>query len=75
MLFFFLIIPRLFGSSSERIPLGTPEVVVVTLIDEGNMSKGYIEKIQENRRYYASKQGIKAHPLRFLDLGQRSRKC
>lgn len=57
MLFFFLILPRLFGSSSERIPAGTPEVVVVTLIDEEHMSKGYIEKIQENRRYYASKHG------------------
>lgn len=57
-LFLLLMIPRLFGSSSERIPLGTPEIVVVTLIDEENMSKGYIEKIQENRRYYASRQGM-----------------
>ncbi|KAL8939957.1 MAG: hypothetical protein Q9216_003063 [Gyalolechia sp. 2 TL-2023] len=56
-LFLLLVIPRLFGSSSERVALGTPEVVVVTLIDEDNMSKGYIEKIQENRRYYASRQG------------------
>ncbi|KAL9003038.1 MAG: hypothetical protein Q9188_004070 [Gyalolechia gomerana] len=56
-LFLLLMIPRLFGSSSEHIPLGTPDVVVVTLIDEENMSKGYIEKIQENRRYYASRQG------------------
>lgn len=53
-----LIMSRLFGSSKERVPVGTPEVVVVTLIDEENMSKEYIGKVQENRRYYASRHGI-----------------
>lgn len=57
-LFIIFMISRLFGSSEERIPPGTPEVVVVTLIDDTAMSKEYIGKIQENRRYYASKQGM-----------------
>ncbi|KAL8936167.1 MAG: hypothetical protein Q9211_004318 [Gyalolechia sp. 1 TL-2023] len=69
-LFLILIIPRLFGSSSERIPLGTPEVVIVTLIDEEDMSKEYIEKVQENRRYYASRHG---KTTSFADLGPRPR--
>ncbi|KAL9601969.1 MAG: hypothetical protein Q9219_002193 [cf. Caloplaca sp. 3 TL-2023] len=50
-------ITRLFGSSAERIPVGTPEVVVITLLDEENMSKEYIGKVQENRRHYASRHG------------------
>ncbi|KAL8748073.1 MAG: hypothetical protein Q9184_007513 [Pyrenodesmia sp. 2 TL-2023] len=56
-LFIIFMISRLFGSSEERIPPGTPEVVVVTLIDDTAMSKEYVGKIQENRRYYASKHG------------------
>lgn len=57
-LFLIYMISRLFGSSEERIPPGTPEVVVVTLVDEAAMSKEYIGKIQENRRHYASKHGM-----------------
>lgn len=53
-----LMISRLFASSEERIPPGTPEVVFVTLIDEETMSKEYIGKIQENRRHYASRHGM-----------------
>ncbi|KAL8710754.1 MAG: hypothetical protein Q9220_004772 [cf. Caloplaca sp. 1 TL-2023] len=52
-----LIISRLFGSSAERIPPGTPEVVVVTLIDEEVMSPSYISKIQANRKDYAARHG------------------
>lgn len=36
---------------------GTPEVVVVTLLDEESMSAEYISRIKENRQYYANKHG------------------
>lgn len=49
---------RLFSSSAEKIPAGTPEVVIVTLLDDATMSDEYRERIMENRRYYASKQGM-----------------
>ena len=55
MLIYFAI--RLFSSSAERVPAGTPEVVVVTLLDDATMSDEYRERIMENRRYYASKHG------------------
>ncbi|KAL8783471.1 MAG: hypothetical protein Q9213_004608 [Squamulea squamosa] len=57
LLFFLLIIPRLSSGGADRIPAGTPEVVIVTLIDEENMSKEYIAKIQENRKDYAARHG------------------
>ncbi|KAL8864947.1 MAG: hypothetical protein Q9174_007151, partial [Haloplaca sp. 1 TL-2023] len=47
---------HLFSSSpEERIPPGTPDVVIVTVIDEQSLSPSYIEKIQENRRSYAAR--------------------
>lgn len=48
---------RLFSSSNERTPLGTPEVVIVTLMDDATMSDEYRQRIMENRNYYAKKQG------------------
>lgn len=53
MIFFLL---RLFGGS-ERIPLGTPTVVVVTLLEPSNYGKQYISDIRENREEYAKRQG------------------
>jgi len=47
----------LFTRSTNHIPLGTPEVVIVTVLDEATMSQGYRDRIVENRRYYAEKQG------------------
>ncbi|KAL8683546.1 MAG: hypothetical protein Q9186_000458 [Xanthomendoza sp. 1 TL-2023] len=52
-----LVLSRLVGNGAERIPPGTPEVVIVTLIDEEHMSKEYISKIQENRKDYAARHG------------------
>ena len=49
---------RLFGSTSEKAPPGTPEVVVVTLLDEATMSDEYRARIMENRKYYANKHGM-----------------
>ena len=48
---------RLFSTSKNTLPAGTPEVVVVTLLDDATMSDEYRERIMENRRYYASKHG------------------
>lgn len=49
---------HLFSSSpEERIPLGTPEIVVVTLMDEESLGRSYMDKIQENRRDYAARHG------------------
>ena len=47
----------LFSSGSEHIPSGTPEVVIVTVLDEATMSQDYRDRIIENRKYYARKQG------------------
>ena len=48
----------LFSTSSEHIPSGTPEVVIVTVLDEATMSQDYRDRIVENRKYYARKQGM-----------------
>jgi mannan polymerase II complex MNN11 subunit len=42
---------------SERIPSGTPPVVVVTVLDPDGYSKDYINNIKENRMEYAKKHG------------------
>jgi len=46
-----------FSTSKEYIPYGTPEVVVVTVLDEATMSTNYRSHVMENRNYYAEKQG------------------
>jgi mannan polymerase II complex MNN11 subunit len=51
---FFLL--RLFGGS-ERIPLGTPAVVVVTLLEPSIYGKQYLSDIKDNREQYAKRQG------------------
>ncbi len=48
----------IFSTSSEHIPSGTPEVVIVTVLDEATMSQDYRDRIIENRKYYARKQGM-----------------
>ena len=57
LLFLIFLGSRLFGSTAEKAPPGTPEVVVVTLLDEATMSEEYRARIMENRKYYANKQG------------------
>ncbi|MCJ1334348.1 hypothetical protein MMC10_011057 [Thelotrema lepadinum] len=46
------------SSSVERIPPGSPEVVIVTLLDD-SLSKTYVERIKENRENYAARHGYK----------------
>jgi mannan polymerase II complex MNN11 subunit len=41
----------------ERLPAGTPPVVIVTVFDEEDMSPSYIEKVKGNREDYASRHG------------------
>ena len=65
LLFLIYLGTRLFGSSAERAPPGTPEVVVVTLLDEATMSDEYRARIMENRKYYAEKNGIVIHSFAF----------
>lgn len=58
LLFLIFLGSRLFASTAEKAPPGTPEVVVVTLLDEATMSDEYRARIMENRKYYAEKQGM-----------------
>jgi hypothetical protein len=51
------ILSQILGGSSERIPLGTPPVVIVTVLDPDSYSKDYINNIKENRIEYAKKHG------------------
>ena len=41
----------------ERVPAGTPSVVIVTLFDEENTDATYMQKIKNNRDDYASRHG------------------
>jgi mannan polymerase II complex MNN11 subunit len=44
-------------SDEERIPSGTPPVVIVTVLKPEGYSKEYIEDIKDNRIEYARKHG------------------
>ena len=48
----------MFKPSQARAPAGTPEIVLVTVLDDENMSLEYRRKVKENREYYAEKQGM-----------------
>ena len=63
LVFFILVFSRLSTNGPERIQPGTPEVVIVTLIDEENMSKDYIAKVQDNRKDYAARHGMFPAPF------------
>ncbi|KAF2100102.1 glycosyltransferase family 34 protein [Rhizodiscina lignyota] len=52
----FFLVSKLFGSSPESIPSGTPPVVLVTVI-EPERSHELSDKIKENRRQYAELHG------------------
>jgi len=51
------LLTRLLSTSPGRPPAGTPEVVIVTVLDRARMSDAYIEKIKENRDDYAVRHG------------------
>jgi mannan polymerase II complex MNN11 subunit len=50
------ILSRIFGGS-DRIPSGTPPVVIVTVLDPKAYSREYIQNIKENRIEYAKRHG------------------
>ena len=50
----------LFKPGKEQIPRGTAEIVIVTVLDNESMSEEYRQKVVENRKYYAEKQGMLA---------------
>lgn len=54
---FIFIIHQLFGGG-DRIPSGTPPVVIVTVVDPDNYSTEYINNIKDNRIEYARKHGM-----------------
>lgn len=52
----------LFGSSKpspyhERVPSGSPPVVLVTVIDPTTWDNAYLKTVRENRETYAAKHG------------------
>lgn len=49
---------RLLSFSPDRIPGGTSDAVIVTLIDPEHMSDSYISRIKENRKDYANRHGF-----------------
>ena len=46
----------LLSSSENATPAGTPEVVIVTVI-EPSLGKEYVDKIKQNRQFYADRHG------------------
>jgi hypothetical protein len=50
------ILSQLLGGS-DPIPSRAPPVVIVTVLDEDNYSKEYIDNVRENRMEYAKKHG------------------
>ncbi|TVY73578.1 putative alpha-1,2-galactosyltransferase [Lachnellula suecica] len=64
------LVSHLFGGG-ERIPSGTPPVVIVTVVDEDNYSKDYIKNIKDNRIEYAKKHGYTTFfpTIKDYDLG------
>ena len=53
---------RLYFDPAEKAPPGTPDVVIVTLLDQDHMSEDYISKIKENRQDYEDRHGKLNNP-------------
>lgn len=54
---YWILTKLLFSSSALHIPSGTPEVVIVTVLDP-SLSTEYVAKIKENREEYAARYGM-----------------
>ncbi|KAI9770734.1 MAG: hypothetical protein M1840_002984 [Geoglossum simile] len=52
-----MLFSRIFSSSPGRPPPGTPEVVLVTVIDDHGYSQEHIHQIKKNREDYARRHG------------------
>ena len=66
LLFLIFLVTRILSTSAERAPPGTPETIIVTVLDRDSMSKDYISKVEENRQAYAARHGQCAAPTRFI---------
>ncbi|KAI9839583.1 MAG: hypothetical protein M1819_002209 [Sarea resinae] len=63
------LLSRIFSSSwADRPPAGTPEVVLVTTIDDKAYSKDYVEKVKRNRQDYASRHETLVGYVAFFPL-------
>jgi mannan polymerase II complex MNN11 subunit len=45
---------------AHRVPSGKPPVVVMTVFDDTNYNREYLEAIRENRVQYAEKHGMRS---------------
>src|SRR5438067_8478557 len=54
----FFLFSRIFSGSPGRPPAGTPEVVVVTMVERRGFNEGYINNLKKNREEYAEKHGL-----------------
>jgi hypothetical protein len=61
-------------AGSERIPSGTPPVVIVTVFESPMYSKLYTNGIKENREEYAKRHG-KIHGVGSQELSATCRNC
>ncbi|KAI9799239.1 MAG: hypothetical protein M1833_004117 [Piccolia ochrophora] len=57
ILFVLVLFRQIFHSSAGKAPPGTPPVVIVTPIDEKEYSKEHINRIKDNRSFYAKRHG------------------
>jgi hypothetical protein len=69
------ILSQVLGGGSERIPSGTPPVVIVTVLDPESYNKDYINKIKENRIEYAKKHGKRLCRTGRIEVLIESRIC
>ncbi|KAM0261029.1 hypothetical protein ACHAQJ_002468 [Trichoderma viride] len=65
--FWFFSNPKVPRPDRERVPLGQPPVVIVTVIDPTQYNNGYLNTIKENREQYAAKHGYKAFIVKAYD--------
>lgn len=62
---FLYLVSRRGGSRNypqEHVPSGKPPAVLVTVFDESDYGKDYLDSIRENRKLYAEKHGMRPSP-------------
>ncbi|KAK2001848.1 galactosyl transferase GMA12/MNN10 family protein [Colletotrichum falcatum] len=64
--FIYLLAGALRSPSGPHVPSGKPPVVIVTVLDEENFSKTYLESIRDNRKQYAQLHG---YEVMFVKTG------
>ncbi|PHH90279.1 hypothetical protein CDD83_4080 [Cordyceps sp. RAO-2017] len=55
----------------ERVPSGTPAVVLVTVVDPTTWDNGYLKTVRENREKYAALHGYEAMVVKAYDYDTR----